>query len=476
MRLDLDECNMRLGTSEVPFVIFAPDEAWFRGRSLAEALDYTNPVHALEHVLPIFKMSLAQLYESKGGPLKSPKILKDKDVSHRPVQVHHTTHAPTLGTTPPQNLSTGGPIGGVGSVSVPTYAVTLDHHNAISTWVNESGLYQMLLGCKKPEAHSFKHWVLADVLPTLRKAGRYSMGLDDTEQALMTVHANQPVLYMGTVGVHDGVHLVKYGSTDDIYRRTVKEHKRDFSDFQLKIVIPCQHNRHAEEDFKAHAVIKDRRCKRVINGKVQTELLELSHSFTIRDAEHVMKMVVLQQDLMQDTDMHRLIALAADERKTKREAHELAMRKLEADTQLELKRLDHALEMKKLELETLRLSSGQGAQLPPVQHVQLESVQQIRNTNEEVQQNAVYAEPQEIPQSTSPLQPATTKEGVWQIHLHSGQRVQYFPSAKQAAIFLGAQRGGLLQNRAQSIMKCTRGVIPAYAGFQWERGTATDVQ
>lgn len=39
--------------------------------------------------------------------------------------------------------------------------------------VNESGLYSLILSSKKPEAKPFKKWVTADVLPTIRKTGRY---------------------------------------------------------------------------------------------------------------------------------------------------------------------------------------------------------------------------------------------------------------------------------------------------------------
>jgi prophage antirepressor-like protein len=42
--------------------------------------------------------------------------------------------------------------------------------------VNESGLYALILGSTKPEAREFKRWVTAEVLPTLRKTGRYELG------------------------------------------------------------------------------------------------------------------------------------------------------------------------------------------------------------------------------------------------------------------------------------------------------------
>ena len=39
--------------------------------------------------------------------------------------------------------------------------------------VNESGLYTLILGSRKPEAKRFKKWVTGDVLPSIRKTGAY---------------------------------------------------------------------------------------------------------------------------------------------------------------------------------------------------------------------------------------------------------------------------------------------------------------
>ena len=40
--------------------------------------------------------------------------------------------------------------------------------------INESGLYSLILGSKKPEAKRFKRWVTAEVLPSIRKTGSYT--------------------------------------------------------------------------------------------------------------------------------------------------------------------------------------------------------------------------------------------------------------------------------------------------------------
>lgn len=39
--------------------------------------------------------------------------------------------------------------------------------------INESGLYSLILGSRKPEAKKFKKWVTSEVLPAIRKTGRY---------------------------------------------------------------------------------------------------------------------------------------------------------------------------------------------------------------------------------------------------------------------------------------------------------------
>ena len=43
------------------------------------------------------------------------------------------------------------------------------------TIINESGLYNAVLGSAKPEAKTFKRWVTSEVLPTIRRCGAYVM-------------------------------------------------------------------------------------------------------------------------------------------------------------------------------------------------------------------------------------------------------------------------------------------------------------
>lgn len=51
--------------------------------------------------------------------------------------------------------------------------------------VNEAGLYVLVLGSRKPEAHEFKRWVTHEVLPSIRKHGAYA-----TEATIDRILAN----------------------------------------------------------------------------------------------------------------------------------------------------------------------------------------------------------------------------------------------------------------------------------------------
>ena len=65
-----------------------------------------------------------------------------------------------------------------------------------SIFVNEAGLYSLVLGSRKPEAKAFKRWITHEVIPTIRKTGGYVANsdmfidsyfapMDDSERAVL---------------------------------------------------------------------------------------------------------------------------------------------------------------------------------------------------------------------------------------------------------------------------------------------------
>lgn len=54
-----------------------------------------------------------------------------------------------------------------------TQIVRTPSGDQMMTIINESGLYSAILRSRKPEAKQFKKWVTSEVLPAIRKTGRY---------------------------------------------------------------------------------------------------------------------------------------------------------------------------------------------------------------------------------------------------------------------------------------------------------------
>ena len=103
-------------------VIKCRDEIWFRGKDIAKALGYEKTRNAiLKHVDDDDKSILEDL--RRGGPNQA------------------QIRAPFV---------QGG-----------------------SIFINESGLYSLIFGSRLESARSFKRWVTKDVLPSIRKTGRY---------------------------------------------------------------------------------------------------------------------------------------------------------------------------------------------------------------------------------------------------------------------------------------------------------------
>ena len=53
-------------------------------------------------------------------------------------------------------------------------------------FVNEDGLYDVILESRKPEAKKFRKWVTSEVLPSIRKTGGFiAAGVEDTDEEIM---------------------------------------------------------------------------------------------------------------------------------------------------------------------------------------------------------------------------------------------------------------------------------------------------
>ena len=155
---------------------------WFIGKDVAENLGYVRERDAIrDHVdyedKALLKqkngMGIVVLNEngSKSGeipPLENHSMNKDisKGSKTRRLKNHSTNEngskmdkSSTLENPFPSPINITG-------LNVPPRGLTI---------INESGMYSLIFGSKLESARRFKHWVTSEVLPSIRKTGRYSM-------------------------------------------------------------------------------------------------------------------------------------------------------------------------------------------------------------------------------------------------------------------------------------------------------------
>ena len=86
-----------------------------------------------------------------------------------------------------------------------TYLIQVSGSNykTKTTFINESGLYALVLSSRLPQAREFKHWVTAEVLPQIRRTGGYiPVGKDDNQDDVLR---RAIAIYDKTVGIKDEI-------------------------------------------------------------------------------------------------------------------------------------------------------------------------------------------------------------------------------------------------------------------------------
>ena len=131
--------------TELPIIKYK-DEIWFKAVAVATILRYKNTMKPIcDHVDPEDKRKLSELgpksKQNKTDPLKSKQ--------NESFWLKKAT-------------------GSRGSVLDP-----LKRNEGNTIYINESSLCGLILRSKLESARTFKQWVTKDVLPSIRKTGRY---------------------------------------------------------------------------------------------------------------------------------------------------------------------------------------------------------------------------------------------------------------------------------------------------------------
>lgn len=170
------------------FFYFKDDnnEIWFKGRDVADILGYKDTKDAImEHIDKEDKIP----YKDLGGVFHPP--LKGKLVGVKGI---NNIEGSNLNIKP----------------------------NTI--FINESGLYSIMMASKLPKAKEFKRWITKEVIPSIRKTGSYSL-IDKPDVKLLpdlNEFENKNCFYL--LNIKDN--LYKFGISQNIKDR-ISSHKRE---------------------------------------------------------------------------------------------------------------------------------------------------------------------------------------------------------------------------------------------------------
>lgn len=74
---------------------------------------------------------------------------------------------------------------------ISSYPLATAGGTQMSSFVNEDGLYDVILDSRKPEAKAFRKWVTSEVLPAIRKTGGYMVAKEDESAEELMARALQ---------------------------------------------------------------------------------------------------------------------------------------------------------------------------------------------------------------------------------------------------------------------------------------------
>ena len=343
-------------------------DIWFKAKEAAESMGYKDTSHAIQdHVFEEHKKLLEEILNL--GPVKM---------------------------TGPNNLT---------------------HNEKKSIFINEAGLYCLIMSSKKPEAIAFKKYVIETILPSIRRTGNYISNPTNTSQIAKSsneityfyddnditpfLHLN--VVYLGETGEiitknNKECMVYKLGKSYRAIDRDFKEHKKTFVNFRMILILHCDNNDVVEDYLKIELKAKDmlydlpKKTKNneneVENTKIQIEILNpkqvsskqsvFSETFILTDKfdlnyvmdlmkrlvdEYPLKSIKERDDKIRelecDKELQKMnIELKMKEEETKQKEEETKQKQIEKEQNVELAKIK--LEMMKLKYTTKNINKNIG--------------------------------------------------------------------------------------------------------------------
>jgi prophage antirepressor-like protein len=232
-----------------------------------------------------------------------------------------------------------------------------------SIFINESGLYSLCINSKKKKAKVFKRWITKEVLPSIRKTGKY----DITNSKLiydLNNYVNKSCVYI--INIKDN--LYKFGISDNMAQRGTN-HLNNFNKSEIiKIFNINNYTNCRLIEKKIISLVKQLKINRYYNINDDT-ILKKNEKNAIKECfitnekytiEHIINYINEYVNKFKDNINN--IELQIEKEKTKQiEIQEKSKQILEQEKtkqiieQEKTKQLNIQLELKKLEIRQLEL-------------------------------------------------------------------------------------------------------------------------
>lgn len=118
----------------------------------------------------------------------NPVVWNDSDIKLSPVLIDNKPHFVAVEicalldlTNPTKSLKS------LDEDEKLSYPIVRAGQQRVVNLVNESGLYHLIFLSRKPQAAAFRKWVTSEVLPALRRTGRYELTVSESEISVKMV-------------------------------------------------------------------------------------------------------------------------------------------------------------------------------------------------------------------------------------------------------------------------------------------------
>jgi prophage antirepressor-like protein len=193
-----------------------------------------------------------------------------------------------------------------------------------STFINQTGVLQLVLKSRKPECEKFAEWLSEEVIPSLMNTGKYEMPITETDikklnknfydDHMLSKFIGSPCVYFAYIGEHKIVingeikteHIIKYGQSRKMDERDLKQHRKFYKTFNVlgiwKTLANVEVEKQLETNFRSMDMIVDLKIKGMNKSKEENRrehiILTEKHNleYCLNMIENVIKDTSLPQE------------------------------------------------------------------------------------------------------------------------------------------------------------------------------------